>query len=288
MASRELKDYYDRNTALFLRIGSSGGSHAIHRGLWAPGVRNGRDAAEYINILLAERLQDALPEPPRTVLDLGCGVGGTMFSLALRFPRACLHGVTISAKQVAIAREIALQLGLQHRCDFITADFEQLDLDLRADAIVAIESFVHAAQPERFFAACRKHLAPGGRVLIVDDFIAYPIPPNSPAMQRTLDRFRSCWQVPGLCTRAEFETAARSAGLVTVADQDLSPLIRTRRPRDWLVAAASPAACVLGLSQRPFWANVVGGHALNRALRKGWVRYHLLTLTQADASDRVC
>jgi len=286
MSSQELKRYYDRNTALFLRIGSSGGSHAIHRGLWAPGVRNGREAAEYVNTLLAERIQAVLPEPPRMLLDLGCGVGGTMFSLARAFPEAQLHGVTISTQQVAMAQAFAREQALEDRCEFIVGDFEQLRLDLRADVIFAIESFVHASYPERFLATCREHLAPGGVVLIVDDFLATQVPPDAHVMQRTIERFREGWHVPGLCTRDVFDTVAGSEGFARVDDQNLSPLIRTRRPRDWLVEAVTPPVRLLGLARRPFWANVVGGQALNRAIREGWIHYHMTTLVQDKLADR--
>jgi len=286
MSSRELQHYYDRNTALFLRIGSSGGSHAIHRGLWAPGVRNGREAAEHVNTLLADRIRDCLSGPPQTLLDLGCGVGGTMFSLARAFPETQLHGVTISAKQVAIAQDLANRQDLQARCHFTTGDFEHLQLGLRADAIIAIESFVHASRPERFLATCSELLAPGGVVLIVDDFLAHALPDGPHAMRRTVERFREGWRVPGLCTLEAFDAAAGAEGFARIDTRDLSALIRTGRPRDRLVALVSPVVRLLGLARRPFWANVVGGHALNRAIREGWIRYRMLTLVRTGEGHR--
>lgn len=286
MPPNELQHYYDRNTALFLRIGSSAGSHAIHRGLWAPGVRNGREAADHVNTLLAERIRASVPGAPRFVLDLGCGVGGTLFSLARAFPAARLHGVTISGKQVAIAQTLAQEQGLQDRCGFTCGDFERLRLGDRADAIVAVESLVHAERPERFLATCLEHLAPGGIVLIVDDFLAYPVPSGARAMQRTIDRFRDGWRVPGLCTLEYLEAAAAAVGFQRLCARDLSPLIRTHRPRDRLVALVSPPVRWLGLDHRPFWANVVGGNALNRAIRKGWIRYRLLALGRAGVRPR--
>ncbi len=286
MSAHDLQHYYDRNTALFLRIGSSGGSHAIHRGLWAPGVRNGREAAEYVNTLLADRIRACLSRPPQTLLDLGCGVGGTMFSLARAFPDTQLHGVTISTKQVAIARDLARRQDLQARCHFTAGDFEQLRLNLRADAIIAIESFVHAARPERFLGTCRELLAPGGVVLIVDDFLAHPLPDGHGAMRRTVDHFRESWRVPGLCTLQDFDAVARAEGFGRIDARDLSAFIRTGRPRDRLVALVSPMVRVLGLARRPFWANVVGGHALNRAIREGWIRYRMLTLARTAEDQR--
>ena len=281
MSDDELQRYYDRNTDLFLRIGSSGPGHAIHRGLWGPGVRNGREAAEYVNGLIAGRTRDCLPREPRALLDLGCGVGGTLFSLARTFSGAHLHGVTISARQVSIARELAQRKGLGERCAFVQADFEDLDLDLRVDAIIAVESFIHSSRPERLLATCRRHLVADGVLVIVDDFLAHPFPAEDPALRETIDTFRTGWRVPGLCTLADLDTLARRAGLEPLETQDLSRLIRTGRPRDWLVAMVSPPARAMGLTRRPFWANVVGGNALNTALRSGWIQYQLLALRPA-------
>ncbi len=279
MPDDELQRYYDRNTGLFLRIGSSGPGHAIHRGLWGPGVRNGREAAEHINDLIASRIRDCLPREPRALLDLGCGVGGTLFSLARTFSDARLHGVTISARQASIARALAHGKGLGERCAFAQADFEDLDLDLRADAIIAVESFIHSSRPERLLATCRRHLAEDGVLVIVDDFLARPVSPEEdPSLRETIDTFRTGWRVPGLCPLADLDALARRAGLEPGQTQDLSGLIRTGRPRDWLVSMVSPPARALGLTRRPFWANVVGGNALNRALRSGWIQYRLLAL----------
>jgi SAM-dependent methyltransferase len=280
MAGNELQRYYDHNTDLFLRIGSSGPGHAIHRGLWGPGVRDGREAAEYVNDLIARRIRGCLPREPRAVLDLGCGVGGTLFSLARTFSDTRLHGVTISARQVSIARELAQGKALGERCTFVQADFEDLDLDLdlRADAIIAVESFIHSSRPERLLATCRRHLVEDGVLVIVDDFLTRPVPPEDPALRETIDTFRTGWRVPGLCTLTDLDALARRAGLEPLETRDLSGLIRTGRPRDWLVSMASPLARALGLTRRPFWANVVGGNALNTALRSGWIQYRLLAL----------
>ena len=278
MSGDELQRYYDRNTDLFLRIGSSGSGHAIHRGLWGPGVRTGREAAGYVNALIAKEIRSFLSREPGAVLDLGCGVGGTLFSLAQTFPDARLHGVTISARQVSIARELARQQGLGERCDFVQDDFEDLHLDLRADAVIAVESFIHSSRPDRLLATCREHLVEDGVLVVVDDFLTRPSLTDDSARRKTIDTFRAGWRVPGLCTLSDFDAVARQAGFEPLEQQDLSGLIRTGRPRDWLVSMVSPVAQALGLMRRPFWANVVGGNALNAALRSGQVQYRMLAL----------
>jgi tocopherol O-methyltransferase len=276
MPSDEIERYYDRNTDLFLRIGASSGAHALHRGLWAPGVRNGRQAADYVHALIANEIRAALPAPPRTILDLGCGVGGTLFHIAEAFPNTRLVGVTVSARQIQLARGLARDKALAARCEFVQDDFEQVELEARADAIVAIESYTHAAQPARFLATCARHLADGGRVFIVDDFLTRGIAASDLEGLDLVDRFRSGWNLPALGTLDAFDALATQAGFERPIPRDLSDLIRTERPRDRLVGWGAAVARRLGLRRHPFWANVIGGDALNRALRAGYVRYLLL------------
>jgi tocopherol O-methyltransferase len=281
MPADEIERYYDRNTDLFLRIGASSGAHALHRGLWGPGVRNGRQAADYVHGLIANEIRAALPSPPRKILDLGCGVGGTLFHLAEAFPNARLIGLTLSGRQIELARGLAREKGLAGRCEFVQGDFEQVELDTRADAIVAIESYTHATHPEHFLETCDRHLADDGRVFIADDFLARDIPASDREGLDLVDRFRTGWNLPALGTLGAFDALATHAGFERAATRDLSDLIRTGRPRDRLVGWAATAARRLGLGRQPFWANVIGGDALNRALRTGRIRYCLLSCSRS-------
>ena len=86
--------YYDSNTRRFLIVGGGGGTYSLHRQLWGPGVRTTRDAADHINRLIAERIEEIGIGSEVTILDVGCGVGGTLFRLAELFPRSQLHGIT--------------------------------------------------------------------------------------------------------------------------------------------------------------------------------------------------
>ncbi|AGA33006.1 Methyltransferase type 11 [Thioalkalivibrio nitratireducens DSM 14787] len=281
MTSSRLQRYYDRNTDLFLRIGSGGPALALHRGLWPPGVHSGREAARQIHHRVADAIQRAFPDGPRTVLDLGCGVGGTLFDLAERFPGSRFIGVTLSGRQITIAREQARRRGLAERCSFLQADFETISLGQRADVIIAIESFAHASRPDRFLATCRQHLASrDARVIVVDDFLDASVATAGPAESARIETFRSAWNLPGLGTLEDFLGLATRAGLRHAGTRDLSSWIRTDRLRDRLVSGISPVAARLGLHRFPFWANVIGGNALSAAIRDGQVRYCMITCTR--------
>jgi 2-polyprenyl-3-methyl-5-hydroxy-6-metoxy-1,4-benzoquinol methylase len=158
--------YYDRNTAAFLRFGGGRASGSIHRQLWGPDVASVAEAANCVNLLLGDAIAAAaqpgsLPRP--VVLDLGCGVGGTLRALAGRFPGCECHGVTISERQAAIGASADAANGVDGQCKIVVADFESVRLGIAADFVIAIEAFVHSSSVRRFFATVATHLRPGGR-----------------------------------------------------------------------------------------------------------------------------
>ena len=291
--SSSVARYYDRNTLRFLLVGRGRDSWAIHRQLWGPGVETHRDASNYVNVLLEERIRSLVPGGPTTVLDLGCGVGGTLFHLATRFPTSRLTGVTISTRQLAIAERVAARRGLAGRCLFRRDDFLTMRLGLEADVALAVESFVHAAEADAFFTAVAAHLREGGHLLLVDDFLTRD-EVTSPSEERALiEAFREGWRAPGVTTVESCLAAAGRAGLEPLGDAaedaargvDLTPLIRLGRPRDRVIAALSPLFRGLGVASIPFFGNMVGGDALQAGLRRGLLGYRLLVLRKGRSGS---
>src|SRR4051794_8829989 len=85
-SSTQVRRYYDANTPAFVRHGQGGGIGAIHRAVWGPGVADRVQAFRYVDDLILRQL-DALPGAGGAhVLDLGCGVGGTLSYLAQQRP----------------------------------------------------------------------------------------------------------------------------------------------------------------------------------------------------------
>ena len=234
-----------------------------------------------MNGLLAEEIRDACLGTGRRelrILDLGCGVGGTMMRLARAFPEAHFVGVTISGRQVEIGRRLAEQSGLSSRCSFVLGDLRAAKTGLEHDAAIAVESFVHLEEAAAFFEAAARALAPGGLLLVVDDFLTQPLEGLEPASRRRVEDFRRGWRVPGLTTVENARAAAEAAGFESVRFDDLSAIVRTGRPRDRLIALLTPALRGLRLARVPFFGNMIGGDALQKGLRAGTLRYGMLVL----------
>lgn len=277
-----LVDYYDRNTGLFLRLGASGSARAIHRGLWGEGVQTAEAAAQYIHTLIREVVARLSVSVPDSILDLGCGVGGTVLALAEHYPQARLLGVSLSPLQIAHARRFAQKDGCSDRCTFLEADFHALPITDRFDLVIMIEALAHSPSPGQVLQEVRTHLSASGLFIVVDDFLAQPEATLATEQLPCIARFRESWQLPGLLTVEQCMDQARERGFRLAMEQDLSGWIRLNRLRDHCVALSAPVAERLGGMRHPFWANVIGGNALRQGLRQGVIQYRLLVLQAPD------
>ena len=283
LGSDSVAAYYDASTRRFLSLGGSRAALAIHRPLWGAGVRDLQAASAHANTLVADAAEAALGRAPAQVCDLGCGVGGTLFHLAARWPGAALTGVTLSAEQVRLARAHAAARGLSERVRVVQSDFTRPPTLPRADLVIAIESHVHTASADAFVAAARAHLRPGGVLVVVDDMLAAPEVTLPARGRRLLDAFRRGWRLGHVSPAPALIAAAQAQGFSPVARQDLSRYLRLNRLRDQALRAAGPLADAMGLGRWPLFANMIGGNALTQAHRAGLMRYELVVLRDRAA-----
>jgi SAM-dependent methyltransferase len=276
----QVRDYYDANTASFQKH-ESGSTDAVHRSVWAPGVRNLNDALHYVNQLLLSALPSTKNPHPH-VLDLGCGIGGSLFYLAQRSPLTGT-GVTLSPKQAQVAARKAEHLGLADRCKFAVASYLELPSQEPPAALAyAVESFVHGPDPGRFFQSAAAALQPGGRLVLCDDFLTNkgaactPATPGPGAVfSGYLADFRWGWHVHSLITVAEAEQHAAAANLRLLEDQDLTCWLYLDRPWDRFCSLCVELGRPLGLRSE-WWRSWVGSHGNQKCLLHRLVDYRVL------------
>jgi len=277
----QIRGYYDKQTAGFVALGQGGGGGFIHRAVWGPGVADRAQAFHFVEDSIAKVARDrsATPgsgEPPH-VVDLGCGVGGSLTYLASVMPMRGT-GLTLSPVQARLARERIEALRLSDRIQCIEADYTQIPSSVPpADVAFAIESFVHGPSPAAFFAECARLVRPGGLLFVCDDFRR---PVLDPRADRAIEQFRRGWHVNTLLTRDELIAEARARGFAHEGTTNLTPWLELGRPRDRAIAVFVAAFGWLPLERTPV-GHVVGGNALQTCLARGWVAYELAGFRRA-------
>jgi SAM-dependent methyltransferase len=276
----QVRHFYDRNTAGFLTTGQGGS--ALHRAVWGPGVTTRAGAFRYVEDEVVRLLHTLpagglglapQPRPPSSahVVDLGCGIGGSLCYLAELLPIRGT-GITLSPVQQRVATDRIRDAGYSDRLRCLAGDYSALPDDVgQADLAFAIESFVHAPDPVAFLAQCRRLVRPGGLLVIADDFLRSA---SSADAARTVARFKNGWRVNTLLAAADLERLARAAGFAHVQTTDLTPFVEIRRPRDRVVHGVLALIGWLPLENTRL-GYLVGGSALQTALARGWIGYDL-------------
>jgi tocopherol O-methyltransferase len=266
--------YYDKCWLPRFELGHNPQSLAMHLGHFITEGLTNDGAKLEANLYLADVLGLAGREAG-TVLDAGCGVGGTVFHLAKRFPALRFIGVNISGKQVQLARQFCPQeLSMAGTVDFVVSDYASMPLaDRSVDAVYAVESLCHATSKEEVLSELHRVLVPGGLLLIMDYFVN--LPPPSPQMQLELELFCSGWAVPGYHTRAH--GFYKGLGFDIVSDMGL-----TDRVRPGIKLSADGAVSNLG-PEADGVADSMRGHlraclALSRLVDAGVIDYRALVL----------
>lgn len=108
------------------------------------------------------------PREGATLLDAGCGRGGSGLLLAARYRGLRVRGVTVSAYQAAAARAAAKARGLGARARFSRASMLDLPFkDSSFDLVWACESTEHVPDLRDFFSETARAARPGARLVII-------------------------------------------------------------------------------------------------------------------------
>jgi SAM-dependent methyltransferase len=151
----------------------------------------------------------------------------------------------------------------------------------RTDVVYLIESFVHATDPDTIFEGAATLLAPDGRLVICDDVLTS----QAAADTEPVHTFRRGWHAHSLLTEEEIAERAGAAGLRLRENRDLTSYVELERPRDRVIRVIAPLIPRLNL-RGPFWENMHGGDALQRALLSGLVAYRYMVFdTERSSSE---
>ncbi|MFD9632322.1 SAM-dependent methyltransferase [Streptomyces violascens] len=115
-------------------------------------------------------LEGGIPRADARVLDLGCGGGEWLLRALTAFPQLRAEGVDISEGSLAHAREAARLAGIEQRLALHQEDASEFTSPRAFDLVLSVGATHAFGGLLPTLAAARKHLAPGGRVLVGDGF----------------------------------------------------------------------------------------------------------------------
>jgi cyclopropane fatty-acyl-phospholipid synthase-like methyltransferase len=214
VTNKEIVDYYDFSELDYkLYNGTFSEAISMHFGIWDENTHSHREALLNENRILAEIAGITKND---NVIDLGCGYG--MSSIWLASHIGChVTGITLSQKQVSVAKEYARKNGVEHLVDFYVMDFNATPFpDNSFDVAFAIESLCCSEDKQKLLKEIYRIMKSGGRFIDADGYFKKPKAQLTP---REWEIARACCEgvhVPILPEKTEFETQLSGAGFSNI------------------------------------------------------------------------
>lgn len=193
--------------------------------LWGQDWKAGEAAQE---VRIAHMLRAT---PDMKVLDVGCGVGGPMRTIAAS-TGAHITGITISEYQVERCKQLNKRAGLSEITDIVQGDFHQMPFaDNSFDAVYAVEATCHASELSKVYAEIFRVLKPGG-TFVSQEWVSTPkYDDASDEHRRIIEEINFGNSLPNMRTWQQAEEAGRKVGFNLVCSYDAAQIaIGPNRP----------------------------------------------------------
>lgn len=203
------------------------------------------------------------------ILDVGCGLGGTLASLNERFSDLDLTGLNIDQRQLDYARE-HVKVSPSNRLTWTQGDACNMPFeDGSFDVVTALECAFHFESRERFLCEVKRVLRPGGRFALCDLMAAPHARPLLFAKDVFFDGYVGKLVGPSdiSWTRDRYVQAAEKLGLQLTHEEDVTrntlPSYRVLRQ-------------IAKVSKSHVWSAAWGTLAMEWLGRLGLLRYVIL------------
>ena len=165
----------------------------------------------------------------RSVLDVGCGIGGCDMALVTDFGAGHVLGIDIEQPLVDRATARAADAGLSDRLSFRRVDPGPFPLENESfDVVFSKDAMIHIEDKHALFREVFRVLRPGGR-FIASDWMRRDEEKPGPEIQRWLDIVGLTF---GQHSPPYYLDALEEAGFVEVAHTDRNAFLRRRLKAD--------------------------------------------------------
>lgn len=226
-----IAEFYDESSGIWENIW---GDH-MHHGFYDPdstvSVSDHRAAQIRMienSLTFASLSTDDPSKWPKSVVDVGCGIGGSSRYLAKKFGASCV-GITLSPVQAERANALAAAQGLADKVSFQVADaLEQPFPDGQFDLVWSMESGEHMPNKPKFVGELARVAAPGGTIIIVT-WCHRDLRPDEESLQQwekdLLKKICDSFYLPEWCSTADYVKLLETMSLQDIKSADWSPFV---------------------------------------------------------------
>ncbi|KXK11056.1 MAG: type 11 methyltransferase [Chloroflexi bacterium OLB14] len=202
-------------------------------------------------------------------------MGASLFYIypRLQNPKPAL-GLTLSPVQAKLAKDSARELNLQNQILFSEGDFTSVPLASESlDAIYSVEAVCHAVEPEKYFQEASRLLKKGGRLILVDDYVANR--DFTKHESKWLNAYIDGWYVSGVRTIQQTLELTKKYNLNLIKNEELTPYLRLRNLPDVLASTILFLGNLLPI-KHAILPSMLGSMALQQCLYMKIVEYRFL------------
>jgi ubiquinone/menaquinone biosynthesis C-methylase UbiE len=234
----DLRAFHDRHQQLYRTARSCGDHGPLTRAYYSlmagviegacgtcwhfcpPRAGESREAAiRNMHHLLCRLLEH---RPGRHVLEIGCGIGGTMRNMAL-YTGGRVTGVTIGHEEIRRANELIRQAGIETLCIAVEGDCQILPFpDGAFDGAYAIYALKYLARIEKTLSETFRVLRPGAPLVVYDIHRTERFDPSNAEHVRWMTALEYATGMPPLLSAAALADAAKQVGFECETRMDIS------------------------------------------------------------------
>ena len=191
---------------------------AVLEAVWGEGFMSPGGTDEVDGILSGLELRD------KSVLDIGCGLGGVDIHIASNYPVSHVTGIDIEADLIEKCKTLATMAGVSEKITFQQVAPGPLPFDAGSfDVVISKDAIIHIPDKHTLATDIHQVLKPGG-IFTASDWLAGHEGELSPEMKAYVEAEGLDF---GLATAETYKDALLSAGFENVQIQDRNAWYRT-------------------------------------------------------------
>ncbi|GMP62750.1 hypothetical protein CsSME_00024730 [Camellia sinensis var. sinensis] len=288
-----IAEFYDESSGLWENIW---GDH-MHHGFYDPNAASTTTTDSLLSDhrsaqirMIEEALRFAgVPENPmkrpKSIVDVGCGIGGSSRYLARKYEAQC-QGITLSPVQAQMAEGLAASQGLVNKVSFQVADaLNQPFPDAQFDLVWSMESGEHMPDKAKFVNELARVAAPGGTIIIVT-WCHRDLSPSEESLRpdetALLKKICDAYYLPAWCSTSDYVKLLQSLSLEDIKAEDWSEHVAPFWPA--VIRSALTWNGFISLL-RSGWKTIKGALVMPlmiQGYRKGLIKFAIITCRKPE------